>query len=154
MENHPKIFLRKADFSDIEFLFSLRNQPSTYQYAKNARPVEWSEHIGWITPIIKGNSSKNLFVIEFEGKKAGQARIDIAGEGAEVSISLLAEFQGKGIAAIALKMAMDKIAEEKGVKIFIAEIHQDNIPSQKLFEKLGFQFKNQEGVWKAYVKTT
>ena len=145
-----EIKLRKAKDEDITFLFDLRNQPSTYKYSKNNRLVEWQEHINWITPVIKGKTVKNLFVVEADGKKAGQTRIDINGGQAEVHISLMPEFQGKGIAALAIKMAMNKIKKEKKIKIFRAEIHQENIPSQKMFEKLGFQFQSQKDIWKKY----
>ena len=147
-----RIKVRKVKKKDIEFLFELRNQPSTFQYSKNARPVGQQEHIDWITPILKGKTNKNLFVIEADRKRAGQVRLDIDEEKAMVNISLMPEFQGKGIGSIALQMAINKIARKKKVKSFLAEVHQENIASQKLFEKLGFVFQNQEGIWKTYVK--
>ena len=65
---------------------------------------------------------------------------------------MLKEFQGKGLASEAIKMAMNEVEKEKKIKVFKAEIHQDNIASQKLFEKLDFQFKSQEGIWIIYAK--
>ena len=151
-----EIKIRKAEEGDIDFLFLLRNQPSTYQYAKNAKPVELPEHLAWVKPVIEGETEKNLFVLEVDGDKAGQVRIDVSEEQdqGEISISLMPAFQGKGIAKVALDIAMDKMKKERGIKLYTAQIHQDNIPSQKLFEKMGFEFKNQEDVWKTYVKRT
>ena len=146
-----QIEIRKANENDSPFLFELRNQPSTYQYAKNPRLVEWQEHIDWLEPILKGETQRHLFIIEFDGQKAGQTRIDIEDKEAEVNISLMPEFQGQGIAFVAIEKAMEKISQEQGVKIFRAHVHQDNIASQKLFEKLGYQIETQEDVWIEYV---
>jgi|GEM_PF-1749281 len=144
------IRLRKANKKDIAFLFRLRNQPSTFRYAKNPRPVERQEHINWATAVLEGKTNKNLFIIEVNKKRAGQIRMDIDKKEATVSISLMPEFQGRGIGFLALQMAIKKMRKEKNVQIFTAHIHQDNIPSQKLFTKLGFQLKKQKGVWKQY----
>lgn len=149
-----EISLKKADSLDIEFLFELRNQISTYRYSKNANPVNWEEHISWVKPILKGISPKNLFIILADKEKAGQVRVDLLGEEAEVHVSLMPDFQGKGIAFIAIEKALVKINQEKGIRIFKAQTHQDNIPSQKLFIKLGFELESQEDIWKTYVKRT
>lgn len=149
-----EIKIRKAKEDDKMFLFDLRNQPSTYRYSKNANQVEWQEHIDWLEPILKGKTEKHLFVIDVDGEKAGQTRVDIEEQGAEVNISLMPEFQGRGVAFIAIEQVMEKISQEQGIKIFMAHIHRENIASQKLFEKLGFEFQNQDDVWKTYVKTT
>ena len=147
-----EINLKKVGSLDIEFLFELRNQVSTYRYSKDANPVAWEEHTSWIKPIVEGNSLKNLFVILVNKEKAGQVRVDLLGEEAEVHISLVPEFQGKGIAFTAIEQALIKINQEKGIRIFKAQTHQDNIPSQKLFIKLGFKLEGQEDIWKTYVK--
>ena len=116
--------------------------------------MAWEEHTSWIKPIVEGNSLKNLFVILVNKEKAGQVRVDLLGEEAEVHISLVPEFQGKGIAFTAIEQALIKINQEKGIRIFKAQTHQDNIPSQKLFIKLGFKLEGQEDIWKTYVKRT
>ncbi|MDD5433502.1 MAG: GNAT family N-acetyltransferase [Candidatus Pacebacteria bacterium] len=145
-----KVKLRKADSSDIEFLWHLRNQPEVFKFFKNPKPVAFQEHLAWIMPILEGVSSKELFVIEVEGKQAGQVRMDIEGEEAQISVSLLPKFQGKGIAYVALKMMVEKMKKKKKIKILQAEIHQDNIASQKLFARLGFCLHKQEGEWQKY----
>ena len=49
------------------------------------------------------------------------------------------EFRGKGFATAGLKLAYN-LAKEKGFKIAIADIREDNLPSIKLHEKLGFEY--------------
>ena len=144
-----KINLTKARFEDIEFLWYLRNRPELFKFFGNPAKVSWEEHLNWIMPILLGFSEKEIFVIELEGRKVGQIRLDF-GQGrkeAIVSISLCKEFHGKGIAAQALKMAFKK---EKGVRI-IAEIHKDNLASLKLFEKMGFKQLEKKEFWLKFV---
>jgi len=71
-----KISLRKATFSDIEFLWYLRNQPDVYQYSRGAQPIEWKEHINWIIPILLSQEEKDLFIIQCGLLPVGQIRFD------------------------------------------------------------------------------
>lgn len=150
-----KILLKKADFSDIEFLWYLRNQPAVWKYSRNSRPVSWREHINWILPIILGTSHKELFVVKNFKTPIGQIRFDYQNnKEAEVSISISKEFQKKGFAVRSLDLAIKKIKKRKRVKKLIAEIHKDNISSLKLFEKLNFKFKEKKGIWLKYEQRT
>lgn len=152
MNNYFKISLKKTNFSDIEFLWYLRNQPDVYKYSKENRPVPWKEHINWISPIILEMSNKNLFVIKNLKTPIGQIRFDwLNSEEAEISISILKEFQKKGFAAKSLDLAIKKIEKQKKAKKITAEIHKNNISSIKLFEKLNFKFKEKKGIWLKYI---
>lgn len=144
------ISLRKVNFSDIEFLWYLRNQSDVYKHFRKARPVSWREHIDWITPIILGVSSRNVFIIQKSGIPVGQIRFDY--KTSDIGISILKEFRCGGIATKALALAIKKIKKQKGVKKIIAEINKDNLSSIKLFEKSGFKFKTKKGKWLKYEK--
>lgn len=147
-----KIFLKKVGFSDIEFLWYLRNQSEIYKYSKKDRPVDWKEHIDYIMPIILGQIPKDLFVI-YEGVlPVGQIRFSYQkNKEAKISISVLKEFRGKGIGGRALKMAINLVKRAKKVKTFIANIHKKNTASQKFFEKLNFKLKEKKGNWLTYI---
>ncbi len=146
------IKLKKADFEDIEFLFYLRNIPEYYRYYKKPQAVEWEEHINWIMPILLGVDRRDLYIVVVDDTKAGQIRIDYTADMAEISISLVEHFMGKNIAHLALEKAIEKAKKENGVKTFRAHVHQNNIASQKLFEKLDYRFEMQDGVWIKYIK--
>jgi len=149
MKTNSKISLKKANFFDIEFLWYLRNQPDVYKYFRENRPVSWEKHIQWILPIMLGVSNKEIFVIQSQKAPIGQIRFDYKDrkEG-ETSISILKEFQGRGFATKFLSLAIKK---QKKVKLLTAEIHKSNLPSLKLFEKLGFKFKTKKGKWLKYI---
>jgi len=138
------ISLKKADFSDIEFLWYLRNQPETYRYSYQSDKVNWEEHINWITPVILGLNNKELFIIKDKEIPVGQVRLD---DKVKISISILKEFQGKGFASQALGLAI------KDRQRLIADINKENTASIRLFEKLNFKLKEEKGEWFTYEKS-
>lgn len=151
MENN-KISLNKASSHDIEFLWYLRNCPDIYKYFKQARKISWSKHIEWILPVISGKSNKILYVIKKSKILIGQIRFDyLSPTKAEISISVLKEFRNKGIAKKSIEEAIKLIKKERKLEIISAKIHKENIPSQKLFESLGFKTKNKKNIkWLNY----
>lgn len=151
MKSALKIFLRKANFSDIEFLWYLRNQPEVFRYFRKPEKVTWKKHINWIVPLILGLTKRELFVIEVFEKPVGQIRFDYKKGQTEMSISLLKDFQGKGLGKRCLEAGIKEVKKAGKVKQLLAGIHKDNIPSIKLFEKFNFKLQTKKGVWLNYV---
>ena len=149
MKPDLKIFLRKVNFSDIEFLWYLRNQPDVYKYFKNSRKVSWEKHIKWILPIILNISNREIFIIQNSKVQIGQVRFNY--ETLDISISILKEFRGKGITTKVLSLAIKEIKKQKKVKYILAEIYERNLLSIKLFEKSDFKFKTKKGNWLRYI---
>lgn len=141
-----KISFKKANFSDIEFLWYLRNRPDVYKYSRKRRTVSWQEHINWIMPIILGFDKKDLFVIRNLGHPVGQVRLDYGkNREAEVNIAILKEWRERGIASNTLELAIRQAKKKKKAKILTAEVFKNNIPSIKLFGGLGFKLKSKKG---------
>ncbi len=148
------VSVKKATSTNITFLWYLRNQPDVYQYFKTPKPVAWEEHVNWIVPILLSLSEKTIYLISYNDLPAGQLRFNFEPlaknklvyyenhsakiGSAEISISLLKEFRGKGIAKIALKKGIEMMKRGKKMKTLTAEIHQDNATSLTLFEEMGF----------------
>jgi len=153
MRNNSKISLRKVNFSDIEFLWYLRNQPDVYRYSIRNRPVEWREHINWLMPIILELEPKDLFIIKKNSLPIGQIRVDYNNKDkqARISIAVLKEFRRKGIATDALKRSIKSLKKDNRVKNIIVEVYKDNISSRKFFEKLNFKLKEKRGEWLKYI---
>ncbi len=144
------ISIRKANFNDIEFLWYLRNQPGTYKYSRQKQAVSWKEHVKWIMPILLEASNKNIFIIKNLKTPIGQIRLDwMNNKEVEISISILKEFQGKGLASKSLDLAIRQVKKEKKISSLIATVHKENLASRKLFEKLNFQLK-EKNQWLKY----
>jgi RimJ/RimL family protein N-acetyltransferase len=152
MKISSKLSLRKINFSDIEFLWYLRNRPDVYKYSRINRAVSWKKHIDWILPILLEISNKELLIIKNLQIPIGQVRFDYRNpKEAEISISILKRFRGKGFAMKALNLAIRKIKKQNKAKLLIAVTHKKNIPSQKLFKKLNFILKEKKGIWLKYI---
>ena len=151
MRNNAKISLKKVSFSDIEFLWYLRNQPRVYKYSRQNRIVDWKEHINWIFPIILGESNKEIFIVKKLQTPVGQIRIDYRNKNdAEISVSICDKFQRKGFAGEALNLAIKKLKNQKRLGKLTAEINKKNLPSIKLFKRFKFKLKNEKDKWVIY----
>jgi len=142
--------LRKAEKRDIKFLFNLRNEKYVYENSRVKRPVEWDEHNNWVEAVVAGKTNKELYIIESEGEGVGQLRLDFDNNEAEVSISLFKSSHSKGVATRALLIAVTNPDVSKRVNRLIAEVNKNNPASQRLFEKVGFHLREQEGDWLKY----
>ena len=58
---------------------------------------------------------------------------------AEVSIRILEEFQGKGIAKKALRLVLEYLFKIRGYRKVYAQIYDSNEASKKLFTSVGFE---------------
>lgn len=136
-----EINLRRAEKSDIEFLFNLRNQDSVRSAFWNTEKVEPDAHKNWVISSLQ-NSKRILYVIEADGKPAGQIRFDItdeSGKTAEVSISVSENFRGKGIGGNALVKADNLLFRDfSDIGKLIAHIKTDNQASVGTFIKAGY----------------
>ncbi len=130
------ITIRPATDADITYLYDLRNIPEVHQFFKQPRPVQWEEHRVWFSSVQRKETCK-LFIILLDGHRSGQLRFDKMDDGSwEISISIHPDYWGKGIASSVLKNSL------RQVQAYTAYIHQKNIASQNLFQKLGFTCKD------------
>lgn len=57
----------------------------------------------------------------------------------EIGYGIGACYQGKGIGTAGVRLAVEKIFSESGLRKLIAYVHEENQASRRLLEKLGFQ---------------
>lgn len=128
--------LRRAEASDEEFLYSLRNDPSVCQASWNTAKVPLETHKKWLQEALK-DPAIALYILEVDGIKAGQMRFNLKEE--EISLSLTESFRGLGIASKALALATDLFFQEhQEINQIVAYIKPDNLASIKAFTKAGF----------------
>ena len=128
--------LRLMQMDDANILFRWQCLPETRQYARNPEPPDWDGHLDWMRRTLE-NPDRYLYAIRHEGRDAGMLRLDrVAGQHRRMEISILLDpaFKGLGIAAAALRLAR----RLEPAATFMAEVHAENRPSRRLFEKMGF----------------
>src|SRR3990167_4896744 len=145
------ITYREATWRDVIFLYQLRNRKESYTYFRNNRPVGLLEHFFWFTKLLSRKTNKKLYVVSYGHQKVGQIRFDkIAHDSAEISISILKEYMGRGImSGVFEKTVKDYLTSEKSFFNVYAFIHPRNKGSILFFKKMKFLKrgirKNQNG---------
>ncbi|MEQ1664902.1 MAG: UDP-2,4-diacetamido-2,4,6-trideoxy-beta-L-altropyranose hydrolase [Bdellovibrionales bacterium] len=137
LENLEETRLRKATREDAQFLYDLRKDPTTNANSITKDDFTFASHLEWLSKKIK-NQETHLFVILYKNKVAGQVRID---PNKVVSISVLTDLRGKGIAYKALKQAVEvspRLNRTTTPAPLRAYIEPQNIASLKLFESVDF----------------
>lgn len=142
MTSHTEdIGLRPAKEEDCWDIFRWRNDPITIRFSPSG-VVRTEEHEQWFRKRLNSKDTVFYIIYKTEGEarenKMGVIRFDQSKDHAEVSINLDPAHRGVGYGVIALKKAITLYFKEAPVKKITARIMYQNIPSRKLFMKLGF----------------
>ena len=131
---------RFAAMSDASTVFSWRNDPEVIKFTRNARPLEWENHVEWMTLRTADDYNFGLFLIfEVQKNPVATTRFEKIGESeGEISILIDPRYQGKGLGARMIHVTIEQIGLRFGEQELIACIDKRNISSVKLFKKMGF----------------
>lgn len=137
-----KIRMRPVTKEDCYDLWSWRNSPEVGKWCFNNDEIDYEEHKKWFNRKIEDENVR-IYIAENEnGKKLGQVRFEVGeGQGSNISVNLNPHFLGKGLGHRIIKSATVFFLEQRQeVERVTAEIFEENIVSQKAFEKAGYSF--------------
>lgn len=131
--------LRRANKSDSQFLFTLRNEPVVRASAFNQELLQWEKHVAWFDRKL-ADTNCFIFIVERGGIPVGQVRIDLdpTTRTGEVDVAIDPTCQGKGLGATALTEACQEVFAHASVDRILGHAKKDNIASQKALAKAGF----------------
>ena len=140
MEKYFK--LRKVTISDCKILLEWRNDKITRQNSFNSELISINTHKEFIKNTLI-NTDRNLFILEYNEIPVGTIREDrLDKDEFELSYTISPMYRGKKIGQIMISLYL---IERKGY--FLCEVKEENIPSIKMIEKLGFKlFKTENRV--------
>ena len=85
--------------------------------------------------------------MENDESPIGQLRFDIEDNSATINYSIDRKFRGQGLGNYIIEQGIEELKKEMGnLRIIIAKVIPSNIPSCKIFEKLGFKIVDEESV--------
>ena len=87
-----------------------------------------------------------------EDKDIGLIRLELEQGECEITIYLIPGYEGQGFGYIALSKAIDNCTIN--CKYFFAKVQSKNIPSNKLFQKLGFLRASEDDTFILYNKSS
>ena len=131
--------LREVTKSDWKVLLEWRNDKITRQNSFNSDLVSVSEHKEYIKNTIT-NPNRTLFILEYNKIPVGTIREDrLDKDEFELSYIISPMYRGKKIGQIMMSLYL---IERKGS--FLCKVNEENVPSIKMIEKLGFKLFNTE----------
>lgn len=136
-----KIIIKKAEYKDSKFIFSLQNKDENRKYFFNDKQIELKEHQLWYKTKMSDKYSF-LYCVYNQNSKCGFIHLNKIGKKSlEISIIIDKKFRKKGIAYDALNQIINK-KFLSGYKIY-ASSKNNNYSSIRLFESLGFIFRKE-----------
>ena len=135
--------LREVKKSDWKVLLEWKNDKITRQNSFNSELISINKHEEYIANTIT-NSNRTQFILEYNEIPVGTIREDKLERGGEFELSYTISpmYRGKKIGQIMISLYL---IERKGT--FLCEVKEENIPSIKMIEKLGFKlFKTENRV--------
>ena len=131
--------LRKANVEDAKLIFDWANEPDVRANSFNPELIEWDNHIKWFRNKLDSVGCI-ILILEEHDHPIGQIRFDLNDEAQwEVDYSVGSEFRGQGIGKRIIKEGMSHLHQNKYHEPIVAKVKRSNIPSLKVFRKLGFK---------------
>ncbi len=127
-----EIQLLDINKNNWDFILDLRNEDFSNFYEQK-KPLSKEDHYTYLSTQEK-NPNFHPWLVSYESQDVGYVRI----KDTDVGIMIKKEFQNKGFATIALKLAVEK-ARELGIKKLIALVKPENLGSKKIFIKNDFK---------------
>lgn len=141
-----KITLRRADLTDLEFLFKLENNPDNSDFTTINREFsreELTDFINDFTPIQISGQLRFLIIENKENKAIGTIDLfdaDFLNQNASVGIIIAEDhFKSKGFGSEALELLIHYSKNRLELINLICSVKATNSASIKLFEKAGFK---------------
>ena len=143
------IHLRDATIYDKLLVFEWRNIDTLVALSSHQKKVTLQEHQQWFKRKIVDLNCK-LLIIQLKNENIGLIRIESEHEECEVTIYLIPGHEGQGFGYVALSQAIDNCT--LNCKSYLAKVQSKNVPSQKLFQKLGFSEASENDAFILYNK--
>lgn len=143
------IHLRDATISDEILIFEWRNIGTLVALSSQQKKVTLQEHQQWFKRKIIDLNCK-LLIIQLKNENIGLIRIESEQGECEITIYLIPGHEGQGFGYVALSKAIDNCT--LNCKSYLAKVQSKNIPSQKLFQKLGFSKASENNAFILYNK--
>ena len=151
-----EITQRTAKLEDAALLLAWRNNPSVREFSLHSGVIQNDEHMDWFTARLERVQHEPFFLFVADYESIGMSRLDFMFESTdkyEISILVDPNQQGKGFGTKILNMTCGAFFSLNPDKTIIANVHQHNSVSQKLFLKAGFQLINSVGNFFQFEKT-
>lgn len=143
----PALNLRRCTNDDTHTVWEWREAGNAARFYRSGKATSWEDHAAWFAKALS-DPHRILVMAECDGRAVAHVRFDLAKsapETASVGICVDPDARGKGLSYHALMAALAE-ARRRGITQVVADIHQDNRASLRLFAAAAFmaQAKDKE----------
>ncbi|KQZ28523.1 hypothetical protein ASD50_19575 [Mesorhizobium sp. Root552] len=139
------IAVRHAELADEALVLEWVNDAATRLNAFSAKPIAAKEHHAWFRMRVRDSERCVFYIAEIaSGIPLGQVRFDKRGKEWEISYAVAPIFRGRGMGWAMLAAAIERLRQEKGHVVLVAQVKPQNTASRRIFEKLGFLVRSSE----------
>ena len=132
------LFLRKAEYSDMDLLFGWANDSTVRSNSFNTASIPYEDHVSWFNKMME-NDQILQFIMMDETTPVGQIRLNIDDDEAEIGYSIAKEYRGKGYGQRIIQLVSRVVKEQyPNIKKLVAKVKYNNIASNKVFQNEGF----------------
>ena len=142
----PSLQLRVVRDEDVRRIWEWSNEPGTRAASFSSDSIPWEDHVRWFQGKLVDPQCRFYVATDDVGRPIGQIRFDLERSDAEVSVSLDAEFRGRGYGAALIRLACQKLFDESAVGTIHAYLKEANEASARAFFDAGFEDRGAKAV--------
>ena len=133
------VSLRKATMEDMDLLYKWANDTTVRENSFNTEPIPYENHIKWFNKMMNDESVLQFILME-DDTPVGQIRLNIEASEAEIGYSIAADYRGHGYGHQILQLVKSEVKNHyPEIKTLVAKVKPDNVASNKLFQKEGYE---------------
>jgi len=132
------LYLRFATFDDAKILYEWRTDEETQRHSFHTASFSFEHHLAWLCTVLK-EPAQRLYIMMLDDKPIGQVRLSFNGDAASISYSIAPLYRMQGYGMRILVLAENELIKTNpAIHFLMAEVKEENVASQRIFEKLHY----------------
>ena len=135
------LFLRKAEYSDMDLLYVWANDPVVRENSFKTDAIPYDNHVKWFNKMMEDESVLQ-FILMNDNTPVGQIRLNVDKDVAEIGYSIAKEYRGKGYGHRIIQLVSSIVNKQyPDIKKLVAKVKPNNIDSNRIFLNEGFDLE-------------
>lgn len=135
------LFLRKAEYSDMDLLYVWANDPVVRENSFKTDAIPYDNHVKWFNKMMEDESVLQ-FILMNNNTPVGQIRLNVDKDVAEIGYSIAKEYRGKGYGHRIIQLVSSIVNKQyPDIKKLVAKVKPNNIDSNRIFLNEGFDLE-------------
>src|SRR4030095_7574107 len=125
-------------FEDCRVFWEWANDPVVRTASFSDKPVTWQQHVSWFQQKLEDANTILYTATDDDQSPVGQARFQVGGDVATISISVAQKYRSRGMGLELLNLACERVFAESHAVAIEGFIKPSNAASVRLFPAAGF----------------